>query len=48
MPRIAIQLGAIALVLALPLAAHAGKAHEHGVVKLDVAMEGNKLTVGLK
>jgi len=28
-------------------AAHAGKAHEHGVAKVDVAIEGNKLTVAL-
>ena len=42
MPRIALQLGAIALVLSLLPAAHAGKAHQHGVAKLDVAIEGNK------
>lgn len=48
MPQSALQLGAIALVLALPPAAHAGKAHEHGVAKLDVAIEGNKLTVAME
>jgi len=42
MPRIALQLGAIALVLSLLPVAHAGKAHQHGVAKLDVAIEGNK------
>lgn len=26
----------------------AGKAHEHGVVKLDVAIDGNKLTVAME
>jgi len=40
--------GAIALVMATLPAAHAGKAHEHGVAKVDVAVEGNKLTVALQ
>jgi hypothetical protein len=31
----------------LPVA-YAGKAHEHGVAKLDVAIEGNTLTVALE
>lgn len=48
MPRIALQLGAIALVLSLLQPAHAGKAHEHGVAKFDVAIEGNKFTVALE
>lgn len=26
----------------------AGKAHEHGALKLDVAVEGNKLTIGME
>lgn len=26
----------------------AGKAHEHGALKLDVAIEGNKLTIGME
>jgi len=47
-PRIAMQLGAIALVFTTLPAAHAGKAHEHGVAKVDVAIEGNKLTVALE
>ena len=44
---IALAIGALALVATLP-AAHAGKAHEHGVAKLDVAIEGNALTVALE
>ncbi len=44
---IALAIGALALVATLP-AAHAGKAHEHGVAKLDVAIEGNTLTVALE
>jgi len=36
------------LVLATLPAAHAGKAHEHGVAKLDVAIDGNQLTVVLE
>lgn len=43
----------LAAGLALALAvcggtAWAGKAHEHGVVKLDVALDGNKLTVAME
>lgn len=37
-----------ALLLALPLAAGAGKAHEHGVVKLDVALDGARLELVLE
>ncbi len=44
---IALAIGTFAMVTTLP-AAHAGKAHEHGVAKLDVAIEGNKLTVALE
>jgi len=39
---------AMALLMAMWPAAHAGKAHEHGVAKVDVAIEGNKLTVALQ
>jgi hypothetical protein len=28
-------------------AAHAGKAHEHGVVRLDVSVEGSRLTIDM-
>lgn len=38
-------------LLGLMLAAHpawAGKAHEHGVMKLDVALEGNTLSIALE
>ena len=42
MPQIARQLGSIALVLSLLQPAHANKAHERGVAKLDVAIKGNK------
>jgi hypothetical protein len=38
-------------LLCLALAAHpawAGKAHEHGVMKLDVAVEGNTLSIALE
>ena len=38
----------LALVMATLPVAHAGKAHEHGVAKLDVAIEGNKLTVAME
>jgi hypothetical protein len=27
--------------------AHAGKAHEHGMVRLDVSVEGSRLTIGM-
>ena len=46
--RIGLQLGALALALATLNTAQAGKAHVHGVAKLDVAIEGNKLTVALE
>jgi len=48
MHLIALPRVAIVLVLATLPAAQAGKAHEHGVAKLDVAIEGNKLTVALE
>lgn len=38
-------------LLGLALAAHpawAGKAHEHGVMKLDVALDGNTLSIALE
>lgn len=38
----------VTLVMATLQAAHAGKAHAHGVAKLDVAIDGNKLTVVLE
>ncbi len=44
----ALAMGAMALVIATLPAAHAGKAHQHGVAKLDVVIEGNKLTVALE
>jgi len=44
----ALATSAMALVIAALPSAHAGKAHEHGVAKLDVAIEGNKLTVALE
>lgn len=48
LPQIALQLGVIALVSATLPSAQAGKAHEHGVAKVDVAIEGSKLTVALQ
>jgi len=45
---IVLATGAMALLMATLPAAHAGKAHEHGVAKVDVAIEGNKLTVALE
>lgn len=38
-------LAGLALAAAAGSALAAGKAHEHGAVKLDVAIEGNKLTI---
>jgi len=43
----ALAIGVLVQVATLP-AAHAGKAHEHGVAKLDVAVDGNMLTVALQ
>jgi Protein of unknown function (DUF2796) len=52
MHRPALTLSMIALAFALGGGAGpawaAGKAHEHGAVKLDVAVEGNKLTIALE
>lgn len=39
---------AIALLCASGTAWAAGKAHEHGALKLDVAIEGNKLTIAME
>jgi hypothetical protein len=39
---------AIALSLGTGPASAAGKAHEHGAVKLDVAIEGNKLSIAME
>lgn len=39
---------AIALCSGAGTARAAGKAHEHGVLKLDVAIEGNKLTIAME
>ena len=39
-------LGGLAVVSSLVLAA--GKAHEHGAVRLDVAIEGSKLTITME
>ena len=39
---------AIALSSITSAALAAGKAHEHGVLKLDVAIEGNKLTIAME
>ena len=47
-PPIAMAVRAMALLMAMWPAAHAGKAHEHGVAKVDVAIEGSKLTVALQ
>ena len=47
-PPIVMAVRAMALLMAMWPAAHAGKAHEHGVAKVDVAIEGNKLTVALQ
>ena len=47
-PPIAMAVRAMALLMAMWPAAHAGKAHEHGVAKVDVAIEGGKLTVALQ
>lgn len=38
---------ALCLALATALPAWAGKAHEHGAARLDVAVEGGTLTIGL-
>jgi hypothetical protein len=37
-----------AVIVALPTAAHGPGAHVHGVAKLDVAVEGDTLTLGLE
>lgn len=47
LPCTALGAALLALALAAPGAALAGKAHEHGVVKLDVAVDGATLTVTL-
>ena len=40
---------ALALVMAFgPGAAWAGKAHEHGALKLDIAVEGTTLSIGME
>jgi hypothetical protein len=39
---------AIALACGVGTAWAAGQAHEHGVVKLDVAIEGNRLTIAMQ
>lgn len=39
--------GCLALLLTCT-AAWAGKAHEHGALKLDVAVEGNRLTIAME
>ena len=39
---------AIALSYCAGTAWAAGKAHEHGALKLDVAIEGNKLTIAME
>ncbi len=44
---LALTLTLIGLALA-PSAAWAGKAHEHGVMKLDVALDGNTLSIALE
>ena len=36
------------IVLSLPLFVHAAPAHVHGVAKMDLAVEGNKLTVSME
>ncbi|MBL8344612.1 MAG: DUF2796 domain-containing protein [Rubrivivax sp.] len=48
MPRITPSLLATLVLVAAAGAACAAKPHEHGVVKLDVAIEGDKLTVALE
>lgn len=40
-------IGCLALAVASG-AASAGKAHEHGALKLDVAIEGNRLTIAME
>ena len=40
--------GALAVACACGSAAAAGKAHEHGALKLDVALEGSRLTIGME
>jgi hypothetical protein len=48
MKRIALSLSlALTLALSHPLA-EAGKAHEHGVMALDVAVQANQLTLSLR
>jgi len=42
--RAAMWLGS---ALLLPLAGHAGKAHEHGAARLDIAYEAGKLSIDL-
>ena len=39
---------AIAAAVALPVFAHGPGAHVHGIAKLDVAVDGNTLTLGLE
>ena len=45
-PIIPALLSVLAFVCGTAVAA--GKAHEHGALKLDVAIEGNKLTIGME
>ncbi len=47
LPRAALGARVLALALAAHGTAFAGKAHEHGVVKIDVAVDGATLTVTL-
>jgi hypothetical protein len=41
-------IAAVALCSSVGAAMAAGKAHEHGTLKLDVAVEGNKLTIEME
>lgn len=43
---VACLLGAMLLAAGSPADAH--KAHQHGVVKMDVALEGNEVSIGLE
>ena len=47
MTRTLWTLGLTAALLA-PALVHAGKAHEHGAAKLDIAFEAGKLSIGLE
>ncbi|HRD98541.1 MAG TPA: DUF2796 domain-containing protein [Rubrivivax sp.] len=52
MPQLTLTRSMIALAFAFGSSAGtawaAGKAHEHGALKLDVAIEGNKLTIAME